>query len=212
MKKLITALCLCTSLVCHAQGIGDWFNQKKTKIKLLGQQIAALQVYIGYVQQGYKIASQGLHAITDIKNGEFSLHSVYFNSLKSVNPKIKHAAEVAEIIALQVAIVNHFKQAIKEYKAGNEFSVAELNYITNVYTSLADDLAKDIDALITVISDNKLQMTDDERINAINKLYANTQDKSAFAQHFTNGGFILAQQRQNEQRDSKVVKDLYDSK
>lgn len=212
MKNTLLIVFVMVGFCCHAQTWDEWFNQKKTKKKYLLQQIVALQTYIGYAEKGYKIASEGLYTIEDIKHGEFGLHSTYFNSLKTVNPAIKNAAQVAEIIALQMAIVNHFRQAISQYRASNYFNADELGYINNVYAALADRLAKDIDALLNIITDGKLQMTDDERIAAINKLYADTQDKNAFAQSFTNGGFILAQQRQAEALGNNIIKGFCNSK
>jgi len=205
-------LFVCVAYLGHAQTWDEWFRQKKTKIKYLGQQIAALQVYIGYAEKGYKIASTGLHAIQDIKNGEFSLHQSYFSSLKNVNPKIKNAAEVAEIIALQISIVNHFKQAIKTYKASGYYGASELSYVGNVYAEITADCLKDIDALMNLITDNKLEMSDDERIAAINKLYADMQDKNSFTQSFTNDGLLLVQQRQQEANNNGVAKQLYNIK
>ncbi len=43
MKKMLTILFVCTAYLGHAQTWDEWFRQKKTKIKYLGQQIAALQ-------------------------------------------------------------------------------------------------------------------------------------------------------------------------
>jgi len=212
MKKFITVILLLLGFFSQAQGIGDWFNQKKTKIKLLKQQIAALQVYIGYAEKGYKIATTGLHAIRDIKNGEFNLHQAYFSSLKKVNPKIKHAAEVAEIIGLQISIVNHFKRAIKTYKASGFYNSGELGYVGHVYAEITAGCLQDIDALMNLITDNKLQMTDDERIAGINKLYADMQDKHSFTQSFTNDGLLLIQQRQQEENNNSATRQLYNLK
>jgi hypothetical protein len=34
-----------------------------------------LQGYIGFAKKGYDIATNGIHTVRDIKNGEFGLHS-----------------------------------------------------------------------------------------------------------------------------------------
>jgi len=193
----------------HAQTWAEWFRQKKTQQKYLIQQIAALQVYLGYVEKGYDIAKKGLDVIQDFKNGEFNLHETFFNSLKTVNPAIKNTAEVAEIVALQVSIVNHFKDAIKTYKESAEFNGDELGYINKVYANLTGDCLKDIDALMTVIADDSLQMNDDERMNQINNIYADMQDKNSFTQYFTNSTKMLANQRVREQNDISVSQSLY---
>src|SRR5674476_818487 len=99
MKKLFIILTLIfIAADSHAQTWDEWFAQKQTQKKYLLQQIAALQTYISTAEKGYKIASDGIHTISNIKNGELNLHSLFFNSLKTVNPKIKNATIVAEII------------------------------------------------------------------------------------------------------------------
>ncbi len=212
MKLLTTILILFASHVTHAQTWDEWFRQKKTKKKYLLQQIAALQTYITYAEKGYKIASTGIHAIQDVKNGEFNLHQAYFSSLKSVDPAIKNAAEVGEIIALQISIVQHFKSAIRSYQQSEQFNSNEAGYINNVYTELTADCLQDIDELMNVITDNNLQMTDDEGIKEINKLYADMQDKSSFTQSFTNNALLLAQQKTREENNNAVMQQLYNIK
>src|SRR5260221_14255636 len=99
MKKILTVLLMIIAPGVHAQNWEEWTQQKKTQIKYLEGQIAALQVYLSYAEQGYSIAKHGLTAINDIKNGDFSLHKGYFTSLKNVNPKIKSYWKIADIIA-----------------------------------------------------------------------------------------------------------------
>ena len=193
----------------HAQTWAEWFQQKKTQQKYLFQQIAALQVYLGYVEKGSDIAKKGLDLIQDFKNGEFSLHETFFHSLKTVNPTIKSAAEVAEIVALQISIVNHFKDAIKTYKESAQFNNDELSYINKVYSNLTTDCLRDIDALMAIIANDSLQMNDDERMNQINNIYADMQDKNSFTQYFTNSTSMLANQRVREQNDVSVSQSLY---
>lgn len=201
-----------TGFCAHAQTWNEIFNQKKTKKKYLLQQIATLQTYIVYAEKGYKIASEGLHTIEDIKHGELGLHATYFNSLKTVNPKIKNAAEVAATIVMAAETIQYFKHAMAEFKTNGQFSAGEIGYLNNVFGSLADEIAKNLDALIAVTTDGKLQMTDDERIRCIDSIYAEAQEQQAFAQSFVNGGFTMAGQRQAETLDNNIIKGFYNSK
>jgi len=212
MKRIMFLVFVLIGFCSHAQTWDEWFNQKKTRKKYLLQQIAALQTYIGYAEKGYKIASEGLHTIGDIKHGEFGLHSSYFNSLKTVNPKIKYAAEVSAVVAMAAETVQYFKHALQQFKGAGQFNGDELNYIDNVFNALTDDIANNLDALIAVTTDGKLQMTDDERISCINHIYAEAQSQQAFAQSFVNGGVTLAGQRQAEALDNNIIKGFYNSK
>lgn len=212
MKKIGVIVLVLVALCGHAQGIGDWFNQKKTKIKLLKEQIVACQVYIGYVEKGYQIASEGLHTIQDLKNGEFHLHADYFNRLQKVNPKIKKMAEITQVIVNEAGIIQSFKRALSSWKASGWLNGDEIVYCAGVYANLAAEAAKNLDALLAVTTDGKLQMTDDERIQAVYKIYAETSDQALFAQSFINSNGVLIGQRQREGHGNKIINGLYNSK
>lgn len=191
-----------------AQTFAEWFRQSSTQKKYLLQQIAALQVYIGYVQKGYSIAGQGLNTISDIKNGEFNLHKDYFNSLKTVNPKIKNYSKVADIIGLQVNIIKVYKEASKQVKQSSLFNAGEISYINGVFERLLDDCTKAIDALITVTTSGELEMKDDGRLKRIDALYTDMQDKYTFVQGFSNEAKLLATSRSREQNDIQTIRSI----
>jgi hypothetical protein len=185
----------------NAQTFNEWFRQKETQKKYLLQQIAALQVYMGYLQKGYKIAKNGLNTISGFTKGELNLHAGYFNSLKTVNPSIKSYARVADIIALQVKIVQDFHSNYKQLCGANALSGDEFRYINGVFARLLDDCAQTLDALITVTTDGKIEMKDDERLKRIDQLYTDMQDKYSFSQSFSNNAKLLAASRLREQAD-----------
>lgn len=202
MKKIIIIILLA---ICargaKAQTFAEWFQQKKTQRKYLLQQIAALQIYTGYLQKGYSIARKGLTAIGDFKNGEFNLHVDYFNSLKNVNPRIKNYARVADIISFQVKIVQTYHQAYLRAKKSNAFNADEINYMFRAFDRLLDDCAATIDELITLTTSGKLEMKDDERLRRIDALYNDMQDKYTFAKSFSNQTIELAAARFKEKND-----------
>lgn len=200
-KQFIILLLGFLSTGVKAQTMEEWFQQGATQKKYLLQQIAALQVYIGYVEKGYTIARQGLNTISDIKKGEFSLHTNYFNSLKTVNPAIRNYAKVAEIIALQVRIIKVYKNASAQIQSSGAFNDTEIRYLNGVFDRLIDDCTKTIDELITITTSNQLEMKDDERLKRIDNLYSDMQNKYTFVEGFSNGAKMLAVSRTREQND-----------
>ena len=208
MKKIFIILTFIFIVTdSHAQTFDEWFRQKKTQKKYMLQQIAALQTYMAAAQRGYRIAGNGIRAISSIKNGEFNIHSLFFNSLKTVNPTIKNAAMVAEIIAYQIAIVKEFKNINKQNLNSNEVA-----YIGSVFSNVIAESLKDIDALTELITDNRLQMSDDERIERITRLYTGMQEKYMFSQLFAGNVNILSAQKQEQLHDAFITKQLYNLK
>jgi hypothetical protein len=209
MKTLfITFIIIGIALSACAQTWGEWFNQKSTQKKYLLEQIAALQVYAGYVKKGYGIAKDGLHLIGDIKNGDFNLHDDYFNSLKNVNPVIKKYPRVADIISIQDGIIKLVRKARKELPLMEAFGTEELGYINRVYDRLIKDCNSTLDDLEIVTTSGKVEMKDDERINRIDTLYDQASAQYAFAKGFTQEAVALAKRKSGEQkeiRDSRVI-------
>jgi hypothetical protein len=207
-KAIIFILLIVFSCQLKAQTFDEWFRQKKTQIKYLLQQIAANQIYIDYLQKGYKIARGGLTTINDIKHGDFNLHYAFFDSLKHVNPKIRNWAKIGDIAAMQVQIINETKAAVHRSQSSKQFTSSELTYLQNVFSHLLDECSKDIDALLTVTVSGKAEMSDDERINRIDAIYEDMEDKLLFSKSFTDEETILGAQRYNEQTDIEVGKQL----
>ncbi len=213
MKKCVMMfVCCCMVHTLFAQTWAEWFSQKKTQIKYLAQQIAALEVYAGYLQKGYHIAQQGLTAISDIKNGEFNLHKNYFGSLSSINPAIAKDARIAAIIAMQVSIVQHYRKAFSSAQSCGQFNGGEINYIYTVFTHLLDDCSNDLTELVNLTTAGRYQLTDDERMKRLDILYGNMQSKYAFAQSFSNQTSTIALARMKESSDATMLQQLYNIK
>lgn len=213
MKRIVQigmlGLVLCCSLNVQAQGLGEWFNQKKTQTKYLIKQIAALQVYLGYLKKGYRITQDGLNLIGDIKGGEFNLHKDYFSSLKTVNPNIMKYPKIAAILSMQMGIINQHYSIMAISKESDQLDAEELNYIKKVFENLEDEAEKDLDELQLVITNGQMQMTDDERIKEIDKIYNSVQDKYSFSISFSDKVKLLIEKRKHGKSDAKELKKLY---
>ncbi|HEY5462632.1 MAG TPA: hypothetical protein VIJ95_05190 [Hanamia sp.] len=208
MKKILTIFLLVIASGVQAQNWQEWTQQKKTQIKYLVSQIAAYQVYATYVEKGYAIAKKGLTAIQNIKKGDFSLHDEYFTSLKNVNQKIKLYWKVADIIALQIKIVQSYHQQKNAMGQSTLLTPDEISYCNSVFINLLDGCTHIIDQLILLITDGSLQMKDDERIKRIDALHAEMKDGYVFEQHFTNEANELSIQRFIDANDVRTGRAL----
>lgn len=202
MKTFIAIIILVISVTeCCAQTFAEWFKQKTTQKKYLIQQIAAFQMYLGHVQDGYSIAQKGISAISNIKKGDFNLHRNFFGSLKSINPTIRNFTKVADISAFQIAIIKIYKNTYKQVQASQLFNAGEVDYIFKVFTNLLSDCTNIIGEMINVTTDGELVMKDDERLNRIDALYSSMQDNYTFAQSFSGETKLLTVQRMKEKND-----------
>jgi hypothetical protein len=202
MKKIFL-LVLFTALTA-----GNLHAQAKQQRVLL-QQIAALQVYIGYAQKGYSVVKKGLNTIGGFKRGEFSLHTDYLNSLKAVNPKIIKYARVTEIIALQIKIMKSYKSLYQQIRQDDLFHGDEVEYIKRVFERLIENCDTNMDELLTIVTDGKLEMKDDERMKRIDLIYQNMLDNYVFSESFSNQTKLIALAKATELKEAKNSRVLH---
>jgi len=210
MKKQLIVICVL--LACISASGQNFFAQKKTKLKYIAQQIAAFQVYAGYVEKGYRIASEGWNLIDDIKNGDFDLHNNYFNSLKTVNNSIAGYEKIDAAKGYEDNI-RKVSNAIQDFINSNEgLQESEKQYVNAVLKNLLNGTEAADRELTMITSDGDIEMTDDERITRINVAYADMQDKYSFVKHFEQAVKILALSRQRESNDINLGRSAYNLK
>jgi hypothetical protein len=210
MKKIIliiTALFIVHTI--QAQTFSEWFRQGKTQKKYLIEQIAALKAYTTVLKKGYDISQKGLTTIGDIKNGDFGLHSTYFNSLKAVNPEVAKYPRVADILSMQQNIQTLASQSKSKATQSNLFATSEKDYITGVYGRLNADCLQTLNELEAVTTPGKLEMKDDERIKRIDKLFAQSQSQYEFAKSFSNDLLMMQIQKSYQNTDLQTARNLY---
>ncbi|MFX1707247.1 hypothetical protein PV783_24980 [Chitinophaga sp. CC14] len=201
MKAILLTLLAClVSTFSWGQVLGSLFSQKQENRKLLAQQIAALEVYKTYIKKGYDIISKGVGLINKIKTGDFNLHRDFFGALKIVNPRIKKYAKVAGLMGISVQAVTRLKQ-LNKLARSELMSNAEQEFIRQVVQNVLQMLADTIDELILIITDNQLDLKDDERIERIERLYLVALDQGSFVQRFDEQVSLLLRMKKKRQAD-----------
>jgi len=200
---VVFSFCLVTTKVATAQ------VQEMQQLILDIEKLTQLKGILSDMKTGYQIYQQGYGSISQLSKGNFDLHSVYLNGLLSINPTVKNYGRVAEIITQQVSLISEYKSAYKQFQQSGSFSVSELNYMGNVYAQLVNQSLQNLDDLTNVLTAGKLRMSDDERMSAIDRIYASSSDKLQFLRHFNRQGVLLNIQRSKDVGDTRTMKLLY---
>jgi len=201
MKTFLkTVLCFSlASFSCYsanAQLLGGFFSQQSRLRKLMAEQIAGYQIYLGAIKTGYHIAESGLNTANALKNGSFNLNSNYINSLSQVNPVIQKSPKGKAIAQLHNQTMLLLAAEISWQQQHKVLTPAELGYLQKVRDNLSDKCRLDMDELLQVLTPGKLHMTDAQRLARLDKLHDSIKDKYAFAGSFTARCRKLAQARQ----------------
>ncbi len=206
MKKIITLLIILSACITTRSSAQ---SQEVQQLLLNVEKLAQFKQILSDMKKGYQIVSTGYSTIKDLSQGSFSLHKTFLDGLMTVSPLVKKYRRVADIINNQVMIVKEYKNAFGRFKQNGNFNPGEIEYVGKVYSNLFKQSLNDLDELTIIITDSKLRMSDDERLEAIDKIYSNMQDKLLFLRHFNNNTTILAVQRAREKSDAVTMKKIY---
>lgn len=173
------------------------------------EKLAQFKQILSNMKKGYQIIVTGYSTIKDLSHGNFNLHKTFIDGLMEVSPTVRKYKKVADIINDQILIVKEYKNAFNRFKKDNNFNPQEIEYLGKVYTNLFKQSLNNLDELAIIITANKLRMSDDERLAAIDRIYNDMQDKLMFLRHFNNNTTILAVQRAREKNDAVTIRKIY---
>ena len=152
-------------LICALGGIDRVHAQDVLVTEL--EQVSALKGYLHAAKAGYRIGTDGLHLIGDIKGGELNLHRVFFGSLTEVDEAVLHDPEVGDAFAEAAATNRLLDQALTTYAASGWLQPQEVQYMAAVRQQVYDDGRANVGALETLLREGVLSMTDGERLQHI---------------------------------------------
>lgn len=204
MKKIIVIIAI-NCFVIPAKAQSDEIQQLLLNI----QKLSYFKKILQNMYDGYKILNKGYSAVKDISQGNFNLHNAFLDALFEVSPAVKKYKRIGDIINYQFRIVKEYKAAFNQFKNDQEFTVAELEYIGKVYQNLFQQSLQGLDELAMVLTARKLRMSDDERLLAIDKIYASIEDQYSFLKDFNGNTATLSLQRKSERADLKMSKSIY---
>lgn len=205
---LLMAFCLSAFTVNLSFGQSDEIQQLLLNIEKLAQ----FKSILSDMKKGYTILDNGYNSVKNIAQGNFSLHEAFLDCLWLVSPEVRKYGRIADIVRSQAAIVSEYKAAYRRFNSGGNFNGSELDYLGKVYSQLLKECGRDLDQLMLVITDSKLRMSDDERLQAIDRIYADTDNKLVFLRTFNNQTSVLDLQRKQEKQDILGTQKLYNLK
>ncbi len=176
-------------------------SQEIQQLLLNWEKLSQLKVLLDDMYTGYTIIYKGYSTIRDISENNFSLHKSFLDGLMEISPAVKKYKKVADIISYQLRIIKISKAAYAKFKEDKNFTVDEIKNIENVYGRLLNEGLKCLDELMMVITAGELRMSDDERLQAIDKIYSKLVDQFSFLKELNNSTAILSVQREKEQQD-----------
>ncbi|WP_373524161.1 hypothetical protein [Aquiflexum sp.] len=209
MKKtvLLIVLAVLSTGSLMAQNFDEWWRQKQTKKRYLLEQIAALKVYTNTAWKCYETARAGLGVIGEIKEGDFNIHSEHFGKLRKISPTVATYSRLAEILNLQTGLVS-----LRSRNSGMDMEFLdnkEREFAMRFFTRTITESMVNLSLLTSLLTDSTVEMTDRERLDRIEGIYAEMLETYSFALILDNDLRGLSAERRKEQKEIKRMEENY---
>ena len=198
MKKII--VCLTVALAfCGFEAKAQWAviepSNLAQNVLTVGKTGTTATNVINSFKEMQKIYSQGKE---------------YYDKLEAVHSLIKDARKVKETVAMVSEISQIYSTNFNKMLSDKNFSVAELEAISNGYTILlkqSGNLISDIKDLVS--GSNGLSMTDAERMNLIDNIHTKMVEYRNLTRYFSKKSISVSFIRSQEKGDMERVRALY---
>lgn len=201
MKKCVMILCIGFSAMLLKPVSISAQTEEVQQLLLNVEKLAQFKKILTNMKDGYQIIHKGYTTIKNISEGNFSLHKNFLDALLQVSPAVRKYKRIADILNYQIRIVKQYRAAFNQFREDGAFTADEIQYMGRIYGNLFDASLKNLDELFMVVTAGKLRMSDDERLRAIDRIYASIEDQYSFLQEFNNNTAVLSVQRKSEQAE-----------
>lgn len=171
--------------------------------------LAQMKQILEQVKEGYEIISKGYLAVRNISEGSFDLHRVFMDGLLEVSPVVRNYYKVSEIIQGQLRLIKLCKQTLAGVKGTDLLQEGELDYLSSVLDNTLKRSLRQIEELAMVMTSRSLRMSDEERLQAIDRIRAETGELQVFLKSFAAEAKVLLLQRSREQHDNTTIRRIH---
>jgi hypothetical protein len=216
IKACMTIFLLSSTQNTHAQFvIGEVIKLTVTKvIKAIDLKVQRMQNKTIWLQNAQKVIENQMSKtrLTEISGWtgqQKQLYSNYYTELWKVKSAISNYQRIKDITIKQASLVSEYKQAWTLFRQDSHFNPQELSYMQRVYTGILDASVKNLDEIMLVVSPAKTQMTDEQRLELVNKASDHLDENYNDLHQFNNQGIQLSLSRSKDLSDTQSIKKLY---
>ncbi|MCQ6957306.1 conjugal transfer protein TraI [Mucilaginibacter aquariorum] len=186
----------------------------KKVIKAIDLKVQRMQNQTIWLQNAQKtieneLSKFRLNEISNWSEKQRSLYDKYYQELWKVKSTITYYQRIKDLTLKQVALVGEYQQAWRLFQSDKHFRPEEINEMQRVYLGILDASAKNLDQIMLVVNPGKTQMTDQQRLEAINQAGDRLDENYGDLKQYNNQNIILSLHRSKDLNEVKTIKNYY---
>jgi hypothetical protein len=150
-----------------------------------------------------------LNEISDWTEKQRSLYDEYYQELWKVKSTIAYYKRIKDLTLKQVAMVGEYQRAWRLFQSDKHFRPEEIIEMQRVYLGILDASASNLEQIMLVVNPGKTQMTDQQRLEAINQAGDLLDESYGDLKQYKNQNMMLSLHRGKDLNEVQTIKKYY---
>lgn len=181
-------------------------EQEIAQLLLNVEKLAQFKSILQNMYEGYKTLSDGYNKVRDVASGNFKLHQVFLDGLYAVSPEVRKYWRVADIIEMQINLLDEKKKALSMFRSADVFSAGNMEVLEKTFSKLSSGSFLELEELLLLLTAGEMRMSDAERLEGIDRLHNNMQGRLIALRKFTTEARLLAVQLTREKSEINTLR------
>lgn len=181
-------------------------TQEIAQLLLNVEKLAQFKSILQNMYDGYKTLSDGYNKVRDVASGNFKLHQLFLDGLYAVSPEVRKYWRVADIIDMQLKVLEEKRKALAMFRSADIFSAGNMEVLEKTLGKLSSGSLDELEELILILTGGETRMSDAERLEIIDRLHERMQGRLVALRRFVTETRLLAVQLTREQSEISTLK------
>jgi hypothetical protein len=186
----------------------------KKVIKAIDLKVQRMQNQTIWLQNAQKtieneLSRFRLNEISDWSEKQRSLYDQYYQELWKVKSTIAYYQRIKALTLKQVAMVGEYQRVWRLFQSDKHFRPEEIIEMQHVYLGILNASARNLEQIMLVVNPGKTQMTDQQRLEAINTAGDRLEETYSDLKQYNNQNMILSLHRGKDLNEVQTIKNYY---
>lgn len=150
-----------------------------------------------------------LDEISSWSEKQRSIYDQYYQELWKVKSTIAYYSRVKDLTVRQIDMVGDYQRAWRLFQSDKHFKPDELLEMQRVYIGILNASAKNLEQIMLVVNPGKTQMTDQQRLEAINLAGDRLDETYTDLKQYNNQNIMLSLHRGKDLNEVQTLKNYY---
>jgi len=186
----------------------------KKVIKAIDLKVQRMQNQTIWLQNAQKtieneLSKFRLDEITAWSDKQRALYDQYYQELWKVKSTIAYYQRIKDLTIKQISMVGEYQRAWRLFQSDKHFRPEEIMEMQRVYLGILDASSRNLEQIMLVVNPGKTQMTDQQRLEAINLAGDRLDDTFSDLKQYNNQNVMLSLHRGKDLNEVQTIKKYY---